>query len=85
MNRDDLILRDKLALDRTILANQRTLLSYIKTSIFLISTAIGIFYLENKVTFGFIEWGLIILGLISFSIGLVIYYKIKNRINKLYE
>lgn len=31
--KDDLILRDYLAADRTVLANERTLLSYIRTSV----------------------------------------------------
>lgn len=83
--RDELILRDKLALDRTVLANQRTLLSYIKTGIFFVSTAVGIFYLEKKQAFGIIEWTLCLVGLLATIIGLVVYLKMRKKINRLYE
>ena len=38
---DNMILRDFLALDRTILANKRTLLAYVRTSIGLLAGGIG--------------------------------------------
>ena len=38
---EDMILRDFLALDRTILANKRTLLAYVRTFIGLIAGGIG--------------------------------------------
>jgi putative membrane protein len=82
---NELILRDKLALDRTILANQRTLLSYIKTGIFFISTAVGIFYLEKKQAFSLIEWALCLVGLLAIIIGLVVYLKMRKKINHLYQ
>lgn len=37
INPDNLILRDHLAYDRTVLANERTLLSYVRTSIALLA------------------------------------------------
>lgn len=37
----DLILRDELAIDRTILANERTLLSYVRTGLALVVTGAG--------------------------------------------
>jgi len=39
---DKMILRDQLALDRTVLANERTLLSYIRTFIGLVAAGVGI-------------------------------------------
>lgn len=82
---NDLILRDKLAVDRTILANQRTLLSYIKTGIFFISTAVGIFYLEDEDQFGIVEWSLTMVGFLAFILGFAIYFRLRKRINNLYE
>lgn len=38
---EDLILRDQLAIDRTVLANERTLLAYIRTGLALILTGAG--------------------------------------------
>ena len=37
---EELILRDHLAVDRTILANERTLLSYVRTAIMLLVTGV---------------------------------------------
>lgn len=41
-NDEDLILRDKLALSRTKLANQHTLLSFVRTGIYFVVTALGV-------------------------------------------
>lgn len=51
-NNEKLILRDHLALERTKLANERTLFSYIRTSLYLLTAGIGIFqiyavYIQN--------------------------------------
>lgn len=39
--KEDMILRDHLALDRTILANERTFLAYMRTAIGLIAAGVG--------------------------------------------
>jgi putative membrane protein len=44
---DSLILRDYLALDRTILANERTLFSYIRLSLGLAAAGVGMIELLN--------------------------------------
>ena len=82
---NDLILRDKLAIDRTVLANQRTLLSYIKTGIFFGSTAVGLFYLEHKEHFGITEWLLSAIGFFAIGLGFIIYFRMRKRINNLYQ
>ena len=46
-NDKELILRDYLALERTRLANERTLFSYIRTSLYLLTAGIGIFQIES--------------------------------------
>jgi len=38
---DESILRDDLALDRTVMANERTLLSYMRTALFLLVTGLS--------------------------------------------
>lgn len=85
MKEEQLILRDKLAIDRTKLANQRTLLAYIKTGIYFISSALGIFYLEGKSTFGWLEWILSFIGLLSMGVGLMVYARMKRKIKRLYN
>jgi len=44
---EELILRDYLAIERTKLANVRTLFSYIRTSLYLLTAGIGIFQIES--------------------------------------
>ena len=46
-NQADLILRDRLALVRTKLANERTLFSYIRTSLYLLTAGIGILEIKS--------------------------------------
>ena len=46
-NQDDLILRDRLAIVRTKLANERTLFSYIRTSLYLLTAGVGILEIES--------------------------------------
>lgn len=45
-NHEEIILRDLLALERTRLANERTLFSYIRTSLYLLTVGMGIFEIE---------------------------------------
>lgn len=84
IEKQDIILRDKLALDRTILANQRTLLSFTRTGLYFITTAIGLYYLEKKINFGFFEWALTIIGFAAIITGMWSYFKVKSKIKKLY-
>lgn len=70
---DDMILRDFLALDRTILANKRTFLAYVRTSIGLLASGIGMVKLVtdgivNILGFVFIIFALpvLIIGAIEF-------------------
>lgn len=47
VNNEKIILRDYLALERTKLANERTLFSYIRTSLYLLTVGIGIFEIKS--------------------------------------
>jgi len=80
---DEIILRDYLALERTKLANERTLLSYIRSSLYLLLGGIAIIQLEGfeSIKFlGYISLGLTILLAI---IGVYRFQKL-NRQLKLY-
>ena len=84
-NPDELILRDHLAADRTMLANERTLLSYLRASIFLIISAITFLKVFSS------EWYmiatsyfLIVLGLIIGVIGTIRFLNMKRRIESIY-
>jgi putative membrane protein len=82
MEEDQLILRDKLAIDRTRLANERTFLAYFRASIFFVGTGISIVqiqFFENIIHLG---WGLISLGPIVLLIGIYRLIHVKRRIGK---
>ncbi len=46
-NRDDLILRDELAIDRTLLANERTLLAYLRSAVALLIAGVSIIHFSQ--------------------------------------
>ena len=77
---NELIIRDYLAMQRTSLANVRTLLSYIRTSLyFLVSgtALIKVEDLENIKEFGYLSF---LISLILLIVGFLNYYKIKKRV-----
>lgn len=78
----EMIPRDYLARQRTALANDRTLLSYIRTSLyFLVSgtALIKVEDLENVMEFGYVSFGISLAMLI---LGFYNYFKIKTRLKK---
>ena len=78
----EMIPRDYLARQRTALANDRTLLSYIRTSLyFLVSgtALIKVEDLENVKHFGYVSFA-ISLGMLL--IGIYNYFKIKRRLRR---
>ncbi|WP_417603361.1 DUF202 domain-containing protein [Owenweeksia hongkongensis] len=83
--KEKIILRDYLALERTTLANERTLFSYIRTSLYLVIGGIGLLKLED---FSSLRW----LGNVSLVIsalliiyGLIRYFVLKRKLLKFYE
>jgi putative membrane protein len=81
-NPDDLILRDRLALDRTRLANERTLLAYIRTAFMLIvagATALKLFVDTPGVVIT--AWLFIGLGVFVALFGAWRFVSMRRRIN----
>lgn len=68
--RDEMILRDWLALDRTVLANKRTFLAYGRTSIALVALGIAFVKLIQHTWFEVAGFILMIFGTAVFLIGL---------------
>lgn len=82
----EIILRDKLAIDRTRLANQRTLLSFVRTGLYFIATAVGIAFLGKRAGyFGWVEWSLSGIGIVSIMVGIVNYLLMRRKIRKAYH
>lgn len=77
---EDMILRDFLALDRTILANTRTLLAYMRTAIGLIAGGIGMVKLVADGLTHIIGYIFIIAAFPTLIIGIYEYIKMKKAL-----
>jgi putative membrane protein len=81
MNKD-LILREKLALQRTIMANQTTLLSFVRTSMYFLVAGISIKNLTTIKSGQVIEITFIIIAAILMGVGFWNYFNQKKKIKK---
>ena len=77
---EDMILRDYLALDRTILANERTFLSYIRTFIGTLSAGIAMLKLMDTVFTNVTGYVFIIASPFFLIFGLFRFFKIMWKI-----
>lgn len=82
-NQDDLILRDHLALLRTKLANERTLFSYIRLSLYLLTVGIGILEIKSIEHLKIIACVCLFFSGIILFIGVFKFYQL-NRFLKSY-
>jgi putative membrane protein len=83
--KEDIILRDFLALERTKLANERTLFAYIRTSLYLILAGIAFLQLkdfDNIKWLGFIS---LILSVVLLIIGIWKYYRLNQQLKEFYR
>lgn len=83
-NREEIILRDYLALERTRLANERTLFSYLRTSLYLILAGIGFYQLEGLDTLKWLGLPSFVLSALLLILGVVRYRRMNRLIRKYY-
>lgn len=76
----DLILRERLALQRTILANQSTFLSFLRTSMYFFIAGLSLESLLKIDDKFMIEWFLFINSFVIFCVGVFNYFKQKKMI-----
>ena len=81
----ELKLTDKLAIERTRLANERTFLAYFRSAIVFLSSGFAIIKLEMLREVIWIGYALIVIGPILFFIGLFRMLYVKKRIKKSYQ
>ena len=67
---DELILRDELAIDRTLLANERTLLAYLRSGVALFIAGVSIIHFSQRGWFWAIGIACIPAGAITIAIGM---------------
>ncbi|QJP34777.1 DUF202 domain-containing protein [Nonlabens sp. Ci31] len=84
MEKSDLSLTDKLAIDRTNLANERTFLAYFRTFIVFLSSGFAIIKLDILTDIRWVGFMLISIAPLLFLIGLFRFLYVKKGINKYY-
>ena len=84
-NDKELILRDYLALERTRLANERTLFSYIRTSLYLLTAGIGIFQIESISRLDGLAWVCVVAGRLLFILGFIRFWLMNNHLKSYRE
>lgn len=83
-NKEKIILRDFLAMERTTLANERTLFSYIRSGIYLILAAIAFIQLEGFKPMRWVGFTLLALSLFLFIFGIVRYRVLQKKLRGFY-
>ena len=85
-NQEEMILRDHLAVDRTILANERTILAYLRTALMLFVTGITLIklFVDDRLLFitGFF---LLPISLIVVLLGIWRFLKTRGKLKIVYK
>ncbi len=84
-NKDRIILRDYLALERTKLANERTLLSYVRASLYLILAGITFLQLKGFESIIWLAYLTLFIGFLLIVIGIWRYFRLQKRLFAYYE
>ncbi len=77
-----LILRDRLAENRTLLANERTLLAYVRTSLALIAAGLSFIQFFDSVVIVVIGWVILPLGAYTLIKGFVSFRNMNRVMRK---
>lgn len=80
----EVILRDYLAIERTRLANERTLLSYIRSSLYLLLGSIAMFQIRIYPNFEYLALTALVFSVIFFVIGVYRFTLLKKSLKRLY-
>lgn len=77
---DNLILRDELAIDRTLLANERTLMAYLRSGVALLIAGVSIMHFSSEGWFWIVGLVCIPTGMITGVIGMARYRRMNKKI-----
>ena len=84
-NKERIILRDYLALQRTSLANERTLFSYVRISLYLVIGAVGLINLEGLQHLTWLAYSSFGIATVLLIYGLVRYAVLRKRLLIFYD
>jgi len=79
----ELILRDHLAAGRTDLANERTLLAYVRTALALFAAGVTLVHFFESVWLDIVGWTFVPIGVGTFIIGAIRYKTMRDRIKQM--
>jgi len=82
--KEQLILRDHLALVRTRLANESTLLSYVRSSLYLLIGGIALMQVDGPRDLGYLGYVALAFSAAFFVTGLYRYYTLRRNLNRYY-
>ena len=84
-NKEKIILRDFLSLERTKLANERTLMSYIRSAFYLFLSGIALIQLEDFKNIKFVGYISFVLAFIALIIGIYRFRKLNKQLMVFYN
>jgi len=82
---DEMSMRDRIEIDRTCQANQRTFLEYLRTGLVLVVPGVAIVYFSHGDWFGALGIVCILIGIIIGIVGVVRFRRMSKRILLLEE
>jgi putative membrane protein len=80
-NKEDLILRDELAIDRTLLANERTLLAYLRAGVTMLIAGVSIIHFSQEGWFWAVGIACLPTGIIAGIVGVARYRRMNRSIS----
>ena len=84
-NREKIILRDFLAMERTTLANERTLFSYLKAGVYFVLAGFAFLKVELFEDMRWVSYSLFALSAIMIVYGLIRFGILKKKLDVYYE
>lgn len=83
--KDDIILRDFLALERTTLANERTLFAYLRAGIYMVIAGFAFLELKDFIDLVWLSYILFIISLFLFIFGFMRFFIMKSKLDVYYN
>jgi len=84
-NKDDIILRDFLALERTTLANERTLFAYLQAGIYMVIAGFAFLELKDFIDLVWLSYILFGISFLLFVFGIVRFFIMKSKLDVYYN
>lgn len=81
--KEELILRDELAIDRTLLANERTLMAYVRLAITLVIAGVSIIHFAMEKWFETIGFLCVPVGIVAGILGWIRYQRMDLEIREI--